>query len=76
MNIQELSQLLRWAIVPEQSGPKSGGGAAVSLYVGEAGSPSNTMLPGRGLPPYHYKRHLNPSNRLTIIHERYRQTNR
>ena len=26
--------------------------AAVSLSFGEAGSPSNTMSPGRGLPPY------------------------
>jgi len=28
-------QLLTWATVPEQSGPKSGGGTAVPLYVGE-----------------------------------------
>jgi len=32
--------LLRWATLPEQSGPKSGGGAAVALSVGGAGSPS------------------------------------
>jgi len=38
-------QWLRWATVPEQSGPKSGG-AAVPLSVGEYGSPSNTVSPG------------------------------
>ena len=38
-------QLLRWATVPEESGPKSEG-AAVPLSVGGAGSLSNAMSPG------------------------------
>jgi len=37
-------QFLRWATVPEQSGPKSGGRCAP--FRGGAGSPSNTMSPG------------------------------
>jgi len=41
--ITRAQQLLRWATVPEQSGPKTGGGAAVPLSMGAAGSPSNTM---------------------------------
>jgi len=39
-------QLLRWATVPEQSGPKIREGAAVPLSVGGAASPSNTKSPG------------------------------
>jgi len=42
--ITRAQQLLRWATVPDQSGPKNGG--VVPLSVGAAGSPSNTMSPG------------------------------
>ena len=38
-------QLLRWATMPEQSGPKSGG-CCVPFRGGGAGSQSNTMSPG------------------------------
>jgi len=38
-------QLLRWATVPEQSGPKIGGGC-YAPFRGGAGFPSNTMWPG------------------------------
>jgi len=38
--------LLRWATVPEQSGPKSGGGTAVPLSVWGAWTPSTTMWSG------------------------------
>ena len=57
-------------------GPKSGG-AAVPLSVGKMGPPSNTMWPGPAPRPYlHTKWHLNPSNCLTTIHQRHRQTDR
>ena len=39
---------------------------------GGAGSASNTMWPGRG--HLHAKFHLDPSKRLTTIHQRHRQT--
>ena len=44
-------------------------GAAVPLSMGGAGSPSNTMSPG---PPTSV--HLDPSNLLVTIYQRYRQT--
>jgi len=42
---------------------------------GGAGSPSNTMWPGPR-PYLHAKFHLDPSNRLSTIHQRHRQTDR
>jgi len=45
-------QLLRWATVPEQSGPKSGGEVVVSLSVGELGHHLTQCRMGRGLAPY------------------------
>jgi len=44
-------QLLRWATVPEQSGPKSGGGAAVLLSLGKLGLHPPQCRLGRGLRP-------------------------
>jgi len=35
INVTSAQLQLRWATMPEQSGPKSGGGAAVSFSVGE-----------------------------------------
>jgi len=44
--LKRAQQLLRWATVPEQSGPKSGGGGCCAPFRGGAGSPSNTISPG------------------------------
>jgi len=44
-------QLPRWATVPKQSGPKSGG-AAVLLSVWELGPYLTQCRLSRGLPPY------------------------
>jgi len=48
---------------------------AMPLSGGRAGSPSNTMWPGPR-PTFPAKFHLDPSNRLATIHQRYRQTDR
>jgi len=46
-------QLLRWATGwPQRHGPKSGGGAAVPLFCGRAGSPSIQCRLSRSLPEY------------------------
>jgi len=44
-HITRAQQLLRWAIVPEQSGPKSEGEGCCALFREGDGSPSNTMSP-------------------------------
>ena len=64
--------LLRWATVPEQSGLKSGGGAAVSISVGESWVPvqHNVVWDEAYL---RTKWHLDPSNHLATIH-RFRET--
>jgi len=49
--ITRARQLLRWAIVPEQSGPKSGE-AAVPRYVRELCPHLSQCRLRRGLPPY------------------------
>jgi len=47
----------------------------LNLNLGEELGPHLTQCGlGQGLPPY--KWHLNPSNCLAIIHQRYRQTER
>jgi len=43
---------------------------------GGAGSPSNTMWPARAEAYLHAKFHLDASNHLATIHQRYRQTDR
>ena len=58
-------QQLRWATVPEQSGPKSGSGSCCTPFWG-SWVPSNLTQCGLG-------RGLSPSNRLTSIHQHRRQ---
>ena len=56
-------RLLRWATVPEQSKPKSGG-AAVPLSMGELGPHITQCRLGQSLPTKCYR---DPSSRLAII---------
>ena len=61
--------MLRWATVPEQSGPKSGGLLSVPLSVAGTGSPSNTMSHGaRPIFVVRTKWYPDTYNRLATTH--------
>ena len=55
-------------------GPKIGGKGCTTLGEGELG-PHLTQC-GQAEAYLHAKFHLDPSNRLATVHERYKQTNR
>jgi len=55
-------------------GPKIRGGGCAPFRVGEAGSPSNNVV--RAEAYLHAKFYLDQSNRLAIVHQRYRQSDR
>ena len=54
-----------------EHGPKIGG---LCPFLGELGPHRTQCDQGPGLPPCRIKFHLNPSNRLATMYQRYRQT--
>jgi len=74
-NITRAQQLLRWGpFGHNRHGPKSGRGCCAH-FCGELRPHLTQCRLGRGLPRYlRTKWHLDPSNRLATIHQRYRQT--
>ena len=66
MSLTSAQHQLRWATVPQQSGPKSEGEAAVPLSVAGAGSPSNTMRPASR--PTSLPRGIDPSSCLATTY--------
>ena len=67
--------MLRWATVPEQSGPKSRLAADPLSVGGGAGYPSNTMSRGPWPSSVPSGILIHPTY-LTTIHQRHRQTDR
>ena len=72
-------QVASWSIQPfghNKHGPKIGEEGCCALCVGGAGFPSNTMWPAPRRAYLCTKWHLDTSNRLATIHQRFRQTDK